>query len=584
MFPVQDLLDNPDKVTYDIKDISVPPMSGKFFSFLVWLSFTRFGKLLCVPIIIKGARLIHLNGEYIPEKPLMNVQISCPLPSRKNFALENRKLIQTLLNEDDCEERDASSFKFPTVLDYRKAYQENRCTPVQVADAILKAIRESNAMSPPLRAVVDYNAKVIHRMAQESMDRWENGKPKSFLDGIPVSVKGEFYTKPYPFRCGSMFQPIFADGLPESHLVKNLKEAGAIIIGITNMHEFGTGSLGSNPNRFNLMARNPYNPGCYAGGSSSGSAVSVAAGLCPISLGADGGGSVRIPAALCGLFGLKPTNGLLETAGEMPVAPSLATAGPLCGSVVDTIIAMDVLSKNRSGDTVMPLHGIGDRSLNGLKIGIYQDFFNHCDPSVKSVCKASLQVLTSLGASIVDIKIPELEETRIAHLITIFAEFSNALACDVDKHFNVLNLETLLALVPGFQIQATDYINAQKQRSRAVTFFKHIFNQVDMIVTPSTACLAPKIDKEALSHGKSMPVITGKLVRHVSLANLTGNPAISCPIGLSSEGLPVGLQFIGKWYDENTLLQVAWALEKSSHFPPTKPGIFYDIIGMASSQ
>ena len=553
----------------------------------MWLAFTRFGQLIYLPPILKKSNLHLLNGVFIPEKPVSDVRLLCPPPKVENFSSENRKLIQKLIDDDDEEdedEPDSSQFRFPTVADYRRAYRAERCTPVEVAKVILETINESNRISPPLRAIVDFNEGAIQKMAQESADRWREGKTLSLLDGIPVSVKGEFRTEPYSFRCGSLFQPIFADMTPEAHLVKNLKEAGAIVIGVASMHEFGTGSLGSNPNRFNMTARNPYNTECYAGGSSSGSAVSVAAGLCPISLGADGGGSVRIPAALCGLVGLKPTYSLLESSGEMPIAPSLSCSGPLCASVLDTIIAMDVLSKNLDGKTVMPLKGVRVKSLSGLRIGVYRDFFNHCDEEVLKVCKPTLQVFESLGASIVDIKIPELEESRIAHLITIFSEFANGLACEVDTHFDILNNETLLTLAVGYQFTSVDYLNAQKQRTRAVTYLQRLFKDVDVIVTPSTACAAPKIDKDAIPLGKSMAVVSGKLVRFATLANLAGNPAISYPIGVTSAGLPVGLQLMGKWYEEKTLLQVSLAMERSKRFPPVKPRIFYDVLGNAANK
>ena len=173
-----------------------------------------------------------------------------------------------------------------------------------------------------------------------------------------------------------------------------------------------------------------------------------------------------------------------------------------------------------------------------------------------------------------NIKIAELEESRAAFFITLITEYANCLACDVDKNFDLMNLETLLLLTSGFHIQSMDFLNAQKQRARAITFLKYIFEEVDVILTPTTACVAPKIDKDAIPRGKSMATVSGKLNRHLYLANFTGNPAISYPIGLSANNLPVGLQLIGKWYDEKTLLNVAWALEKSNRFPLTKPPVF----------
>ena len=552
-------------------------MSGKLFSFVTWLCFTRLGRTLLTPLLMKGANLFLLSGEFIPEAPVMNFRSLCPPPPEEDYSQENRQLIQKLVEEED-EPTSVAEFRFPSVGDYYRAYKEGRCTPVEVAKAIMEAVKKSNSIVPPLRAIVDYSENAITRAAQASLERWQNGTPISILDGVPVSIKAEFRTDPYSYCCGSLFQPIFTETTPESHLVQNLKKAGALIVGVTNMNEFGSGANGSNPNRFNRIPRNPYDTGCYTGGSSSGSAVSVAAGLCPISLGADGGGSVRIPSSLCGLIGVKPTHGLLESSGEMPIAPSVSCPGPLCGTALDAIVAMNVLSRNSRGANPLSLRGIGAEALGGLRVGVPRDFFNHCDEEVRNICESSLKLLEDLGAVIVDVQIPELEEARVAHMATIFSEFASGLACDVDKHFDLLNPETLLVLIPGFEFRGMDYLNAQKQRTRSIIFLKEIFKQVDVLVTPTTACVAPKIDNDAIACGKTMTEISGKLVRYATLANLTGNPAISCPIGQSSKGLPVGLHFMGKWYDDATLLSIGWVLEKSNRFPPAKPKIFYDIL------
>lgn len=576
---LQDIINDSSLVTYSVKDIRVPSLSGKPFSFLSWFCFTRLGRYLCTPTLMKGANLYRLSGEYIPDAPVVNFRFLCPPPLEEDYTQENKRLIQRLLDEEEEEEDSTEAkFRFPSIRDYYKAYKEERCTPVEVANVILEAIKKSNSVVPPLRAIVDYSEVEIIKMAQASMERWQNEKPLSILDGVPISIKGEFNTDPYSYRCGSLFCPVFAETTPEAHLVKNLKEAGAIIIGITNMNEFGSGANGSNPNRFNRIPRNPYNTACYPGGSSSGSAVSVAAGLCPISIGADGGGSIRIPASLCGLIGFKPTQGFLESTGEMPLSQSVACPGPLCGTALDTIVAMDTLARNSHGVNPLSLRGIGARTLGGLRIGIYQDYFNHCDDNVRKICESSLELLKDLGAVIVDIQIPELEEAQIALFITIFSEIATGLACDVDKHFNLFNPETLLVLVPGFQFRAVDYLNAQKQRTRSIFFLREIFKKVDVIVTPMTGCVAPKIDEDAINCGKTMTEISGKLVRYATLANLTGNPAMTCPIGFSDDGLPIGLQFMGKWFDETTLLSICWVLEKSKRFPTGKPGIFHDIL------
>ena len=244
---------------------------------------------------------------------------------------------------------------------------------------------------------------------------------------------------------------------------------------------------------------------------------------------------------------------------------------------------MNILSRSPQGLTTLSLRNIEAEKLSGIKIGIYRDFFDHCDESVKRVAESSLHILEGLGAAIVDVKIPELEETRVAHFVTIFSEFANNLGPDIDRRFDLLNPETLLITLPGFNISATDFLNAQKQRTRAIMFLRKIFEDVDVIVTPTMACVAPRIDSNAISHGKFVSSTSGKLNRFAGLANFAGNPAISCPIGISSgEGLPVGLQFIGKWFDETTLLSIAWVMEKSDQFPATRPSVFCDILKSAT--
>ena len=550
----------------------------------MWLTFTRFGRLIYFPIFLRGAALDLLGGVYLPDKPVMDVRTLCPPPEQKDYSDNNSRLIRKLLDVEVSGESTEAAFRAPTVADYVAAYRGQRCTPVEVGEAVLDAILRSNQLSPPLRAIVDYNFRAVRKMARASADRWTEGSPLSLLDGVPVAVKGEFCTEPYQFRCGSLFEPIMVRGSPQSYLVTNLKNAGAIIIGVANMQEFGCGAVGSNPNRFNLTARNPYNTAHYAGGSSSGSGVSVAAGLCPIALGADAGGSIRIPASLCGTVGLKPTYGILSGEGGMPLTASLCSPGPLCESVLDAVVAMDILSKDLNGVSTISLDGMDVTSLSGLKVGVYWDFFNHCDQNVLEVCRLAIQSLESLGVEVIEVKIPELEESRIAHLLTVASEFSNALACDIDQHFSLFNPETFLLASTGFQFTAVEFLNAQKQRNRAVSYLQHIFKQVDLLVTPTTACSAPFIDQDAISRGKSLGTISGKLTRFCALGNLTGVPSISLPVGLTDSGLPVGLQLMGRWYEEHMLLRTGWALERSGLLCRERPLVYYDILDSATNK
>ena len=578
--PIRHVLENAENIEYKVSSFNVPKLTGWLFKILVRITYTRLGQFFIPKSLIRSSGLDYFQGKYIPEKPTFR---GPPPPPVEDHTQANEELLQKLLEEEVAKE---GGFHLPTVADYVGAFRSGRCTPTEVAEAILNAIEDSNKANPPLRAIIETSHDVVMAQAKTSTQRWKEGKTLSLLDGIPVAVKGEIHVEPYKFLAGASHIPEITRGVPESALVQKLKSSGAVIIGITNLQEFGTGTLGSNPNKNHLTARNPYNPQCYAGGSSSGSAVSVAAGLCPIAVGADGGGSVRIPAALCGLVGLKPTNGSLDSTGMLPQTYTVCAPGPLCSSVLDTAIAMDIFSKETDGEKKsMSLRGLGEMKLDKLKVGIYWKYFEHADPEIILKCKAAVSYLKSLGAEVVEISIPELEETRVAHALTIVSEFANSLGIEIDKHFDELTLETLLLVGIGFHFTAIDYLNAQKQRTRAIETMKYFFNELgcDVIITPATAIPAPKIPPAAHSRGISDSKNSAALMRFSFLCNLTGQPGLVLPVGYTSRGLPIGLQLMGRWYQEGTLLKVGYALEKTGAFPAKKPQVFYDIIKMASS-
>ena len=577
--PIQVLLDNPGMIEYGCKDPQPGRVTGARFKFFVWLSFTRFGSYFLVPRTKQGI-IGRMGGIYLPEKPTLYPTPPTP-PDMKDYSKPNEKIIRRMLDQQIEQKTSERGFRFPTVADYIRAYKSGTCTPTDIAEAVLKAISDSNKADPPLRAIVDTSRDVVLAMAEASTQRWKTGKTISVLDGIPIAIKGEFRVEPYTFRSGSMFIPEIGKGVSETVIVQKLKDAGAVIIGVANMQEFGLGLLGSNPNKLHLTARNPYNPHHYPGGSSSGPAVSVAAGLCPIAIGTDGGGSIRAPASVCGVVGTKPTNRYIDSTGVLPIVYSVAASGPLCSSVLDTAIALDAISRETEGDEKrLSLEGLGETSLEGTTVGVYWEFFEHADKEIVRKCKLAVNQLQSLSATIVEIKIPELEDIRVAHVVTIVSEIASALAVDIDKHFNEFNLESLLPL-GSFNFSAIEYINAQKQRTRAIESLKDIFNKVDIIVTPGTGCVAPIIDVSTIPLGESDVFSSVRLQRFSFLANLTGIPGVVLPVGYTSGGLPIGLQLMGRWYEERVLLRVAWALENSGAFPLQKPQVFYDLIEMA---
>ncbi len=581
--PIRQVMENSEKITYNVRNFSAPKVTGWLFQLLIRLSYTLFGRNVIVKPVMKKSNMDIMQGVFLPEKPSFLGPAPTP-PLTEDHSQPNKELLQKLLEKEVDDEK--GGFRLPTVADFVGAFRSGRCSPTEVAEAVLNAIEDSNKASPPLRAIIETSRDIVLAQANASTQRWKEGKTLSLLDGVPIAIKGEFRVEPYEFYAGASYVPEISKGVPESTLVQKLKSSGAVIIGISNLQEFGAGTLGSNSNKNHLTARNPYNPQCYPGGSSSGSAVCVAAGLCPVAVGADGGGSIRIPAGLCGVVGLKPTNGFLDHTGMFPQCHTLGTAGPLCSSVLDAAITMDIVSKEIDGaKKLISLQDLSETSLEGLRVGIYWKYFEDADSEVVQKCKAAVSNLKSLGAEVVDIKIPELEQSRIAHAVTIMSEFANTLGLDIDRHFDEFTLESLLLIGVGFNFTAVEYLNAQKQRTRAIETMKYVFNELncDVIITPATALPAPKIPPEAVSMGISDAETSTALMRFSFLSNLTGLPGLSIPVGYTSGGLPVGLQVMGQWYKEGMLLKIGYALEKMGAFPTKKPQVFYDLIKMASS-
>ena len=575
--PVEQVLDpaNAPNVKYELKNLSAPVLTGYPFRWLVRFGgYTRLSSLI-IPRIKHNSNLDLLDGEYIPEAPTLYPPVSLPL-RKEDIEESNSKVL-----DDIARSYTPINGHRISSLDYWNAYKSGSTTPLDVARAVLECVQASNARSPPLRAIIETDQDLTMRLAEESTKRWKEGKPLSLIDGVPIAVKAEYKFNPFPFTGGGIFKPVCANIKDDSVIAKRLVEAGAIMIGLTNMQEFGTGTLGSNPHKKFQTARNPYNEKCYCGGSSSGSAAAVASGLCPIALGGDGGGSIRMPSSLCGVTGLKPTFHCLDSTGCLPQTYTICSEGPLCATSIDAAIAMSIMIPG--GFDMSGLASIND--LSGLRIGVYKEYFEHADPQTVSLCRKALQVLVSLGAQVKDIVIPELEEVKVSHLLTIADEFMNSLAIDVDRHFDKFSDETLLLLAAAQFSSAKEFINAQKQRTRSITIVKSLFEEVDLIATPTTATVAPVIPPGAEKFGYGNAEVSGKIMRFAPLANFTGIPGISIPVGLTTGeggGLPVGLQLQGQWNNEGLLLRVGCALEKC--LPMEKPPIYYNILEKAQKE
>ena len=559
-----------EKSSYGLKEFTAPRVTGVVFRILVWLSFTRLGYVILVRRNMRKSNLHIFKGEFIPDEPTLHpcerepiaradAMFSCVGAERDYFLGLHRV-------------GSGGKFKPLGIADLYLAYKSGKVTPVDVIRSVLNAIKDSNERKPPLRAIVECYIPVVMEMAEASAQRWAKGEPLSLLDGIPIAIKGEMYLDPYPFLCGGKVKIAAMEGVSEGPNISTLRGSGAVLIGICNMQELGKGTLGSNPHSVYQTARNPHSINNFCGGSSSGAAASVAAGLCPLAMGGDGGGSIRIPASLCGVVGLKPTYGLLSNLGGTPMGFTTGVPGPIGATVLDTAIALSLLDKEKK----ISLSSMNCIDLTGVKVGVYWDYFNHCNEEVRASCRKGLDALENLGAELKDIVIPELEEAKVAHMFIILTEGSSSLSVEIDKHFWDFNPETLTPILVGLHTSGTDYVNALKQRTRSIAFFKKLFEEVDLIITPATACTAPVIPSKSLSHGISDVKTSGDLMRFAFLANLTGIPGLVLPI--SKEGLPIGLQLLGPWYSEGLLLRIGLALESAGVSGTSKPQVYYEHI------
>jgi Asp-tRNA(Asn)/Glu-tRNA(Gln) amidotransferase A subunit family amidase len=453
--------------------------------------------------------------------------------------------------------------RLPTFADYQEAYREGRCTPVEVARGVLRGAARSEDHHPPLRLFIAQSEQDLLEQAHDSAERLARGAPAGPLEGIPIAVKDEIDQRGYPTTVGTCFlgrRAVDADATA----VARLRAAGALLVGKTNMHEIGLGATGINPHHGS--ARNPYDPQRVTGGSSSGSAAVVACGLCPAAIGADGGGSVRIPAALCGVVGIKPTYGRVSERGAVPLVWSLAHLGPLAWSLRDAALVLSVIAgvdpadPNTSGQPPLDLASLSD-GVSGMRIGWCERWVRAATPPVLTACHELLHRLTAAGATIVELELEHLELIRPVQYVTMGAEMAASQVEHRREHMRDYAADTRLLLELGSHLPAIDYIRAQRLRSLIRDSFAAALRRADVLLSPMTGCVAPPLRADAESAGESDDVVLESLTAFSFAANLTGLPAISVPAGYAG-GLPIGLQIIGRWWDEASILRVGLQVEE----------------------
>uniref|UniRef100_A0A0E0REB7 Amidase domain-containing protein n=1 Tax=Oryza rufipogon TaxID=4529 RepID=A0A0E0REB7_ORYRU len=507
---------------YISPNVKAPRVAGLLVKIFVWiLEMPIIGSM--VLYILKKDNLINklVQDAEIPEPPLFTSTHSWEDIPEQNVCLTKPDLspperVQEAVSclpaslESTLAGSPPSSPKRWTIRDFNRAYSSGEVTPVQVAKRFLAAVKECSGPGLNMAFFISYSPEDIIRQAEESTLRYQRGTPLSAMDGILVAVKDEIDCLPYPTTGGTRWLGRARACAADAAVVAQLRACGAVLAGKTNMHELGAGTSGINPHHGST--RNPHNPGRVSGGSSSGSAAAVCAGLCPVALGVDGGGSVRMPAALCGVVGFKPTAGRLSNAGVLPLNWTVGMPGILAGTP----------------ELNLPLLK-SSLSIKNIKLAKYAKWFNDSSEDIRSCCDKSLQMLHAhYGWETLDVTIPEIEEMRLAHYVTIGSECTASLAKYLDKlKRSEIGWDVRVALGVYGSFSSRAYLNSQRLRNRQMYFHKEIFKTADVIVSPMTGVTAYKLQDDALKSGELDYINGAALVRYSIAGNFLGLPAIT---------------------------------------------------------
>ena len=432
---------------------------------------------------------------------------------RHEAAAQGPGSVQQFLQQGFDSVESGVSGVYVTVEDYAKAYRSGAWTPTAAMERLLQAIRN---LPSHYRVFVTVLEEEVRRQARESEQRLAEGKPRSIFEGVPVAVKDMVSVRGHIFSEGTVWPSGDRHNKKaeqDDNTVRLFREAGAILVGTTVMTEFGVTPLGYSVH-FQAPV-NAYNASHYCGGSSSGSAVAVAMGLVPVAIGMDGGGSIRIPAAMEGTIGLAPTFGRVPDSSPDTVFGTMVKTGPLAATARDAALAHAIMSQSvpdhplaqlygAAGVPPVHLEGFQDLDLKGIRLGVFWDHFNDADAQVVSTCKAALEKLKSLGAEVVSVSLPHLKALSLAHGLDISVEFSSFFG---NLLYNKHNLEpgTRIQLGLGYTISGVEFNSANLLRGWAMKYItEEIFTKlkVQAIVSPSIGILPPKMPEDA-SAGES---------------------------------------------------------------------------------
>jgi aspartyl-tRNA(Asn)/glutamyl-tRNA(Gln) amidotransferase subunit A len=437
---------------------------------------------------------------------------------------------------------------------------------LEATEAYLDRIERLDGRVKSYITVAAESARESARHADEELER---GRILGPLHGLPIALKDNIDTAGMRTTVGSAF---FAECVPErdAEAARRLREAGAVLLGKLTMHEFAYGATSQNPHYG--ACRNPWNLERIPGGSSGGSGAAVGAGLCAAALGTDTGGSVRIPAALNGVSGLRPTTGRVSNRGVFPITWTFDTVGPLARSVEDAGLVLSVLAGHDPQDPLSIDRPVDDllasveQGLDGLQIGVARNFFfDAVDADVADRVREAAEVLARHGAAVDEVELPGAERADETTTRMIWAEAYAIHRRRLEEQPEVFGEDVRRRLELGKEVSGSDYAEYRERARQWRRSLELLFRDLDLILTPSTETTAPRADDA------EMIATTRRLTRLTYAWTLSGLPALSVPCGFDAAGLPVGLQLAAGPFQEATLVRAGAAYQRETDWHLREP-------------
>jgi aspartyl-tRNA(Asn)/glutamyl-tRNA(Gln) amidotransferase subunit A len=437
-----------------------------------------------------------------------------------------------------------------TIEQFGRRLRARELTATRVTEECLRRIEADN---PRLNAFITVMADEALRQAREADQAMAAGDDRGPLHGVPISIKDLLDIRGIPTTAASRVREGHV-AASDASAIAHLRMAGAVFIGKTNLHEFAFGT--TNEDSAFGPARNPHDPARSPGGSSGGSAVSVAAGMALATIGTDTGGSIRIPAAACGIVGLKPSFGEVSIDGVVPLSRTFDHVGPLAQSVSDACLVYHALLGDASAKPPAPM------PIHGLRLAVPRKYFGELlDDEVRARFEEALERLRSAGARIDDIEIPHASEVATIYLHVVLADAAAYHATALDSMPQKYTPNVRLRLEMGRYVLGEDYVRALAGRERLTREVDAALSQHDALILPSLPIPAPPIGANTVQVGAVAEPVRNLMLRLTQAFNVTGHPAIAMPSGSTAARLPCSVQLVGRRLQTDALLRVALACE-----------------------